>query len=258
MDDGILRVFRGKELDTRVIGKKIYKYDTVGSTNDSAFMYALKGEKEGAVFWARSQTKGRGRLGRQWISHKDKGLYFSLILRPDIVVNDAPKITLLVALSICKALGGYTHCQFLIKWPNDIFVDDKKIGGILTEMDAEIQKVRFLVVGIGINTNLRQNELPLRGITSLRVLLQKDIHNENLLGACLKEIDRHYFQFKKEGISDIIEDARHFSSLWGKQVKVNGKPEGTAVDFDNEGALVVRQNNGFMKHIFAGDVELLR
>ena len=258
MDEGIVRVFQGKELDASVIGKNIYKYDTVGSTNDCAFMYALKGKKEGAVFWARAQTKGRGRLGRQWVSHKDKGLYFSIILRPDILVSDAPKITLLAALSIVKALRRYNNSPFLIKWPNDIFVDDKKIGGILTEIDAEVTKVKFIVVGIGINTNLRKDELPVKNITSLRMLAQKELNNESLLHLCLKELDGYYFQFKKYGISDIIEEARQFSCLWGKQVKVNGKEEGTALDFDNEGALIVRQSNGFLKHIFAGDVEALR
>lgn len=258
MDEGILRVFHKKELDTLVIGKKIYKYDTVGSTNDCAFMYALKGEKEGAVFWARAQTKGRGRLGRRWVSHKDKGLYFSVILRPDIQLKEAPKITLLGALAIVQALRKFSGQPFLIKWPNDLVIEDKKIGGILTEMDAEINKVKFIIIGIGINTNLIQGELPIKEAVSLRILLKKEINPEGLLSVCLKELDGYYYQFKKEGFSGIIKEIRNFSSLWGKQVKVNGVEEGTAVDFDNEGVLVVRQQNGFLKHIFAGDVELLR
>ena len=261
MDEGIVRVFHSKELDNlhnHIIGKRVYRYDTVGSTNDIAFMHALKGEKEGNVFWARAQTRGRGRRGRRWVSHKDKGLYFSIILKPDILVEEAPKITLLAALAVCKALRKFSRHEFLIKWPNDIAVDDKKIGGILTEMDAEADKVKFIILGIGINTNLKRNELPTKKASSLKLLIQKEIEQDNLLGLCLKEIDAHYFQFNKNGASDMIEEARHLSGLWGRQVKVNGRDEGVAVDFDEVGALVVRQESGFLKHIFAGDVELLR
>lgn len=261
MDEGITRIFNTKEIDnphTRIIGRKIYKYDTIGSTNDAAFMYGLKGEKEGAVFWARAQTKGRGRLGRRWVSHKDKGLYFSLLLRPEAEVKDAAKITLLIGLAVVKALRGFSGLGFLIKWPNDIVIDDKKIGGILTEMDAEVNRVQFIAAGIGINTNLRKSELPIKEAVSLRILLQKEVSPEAVFNICLKEIDGYYCRFKDGGFPAIIDEARHFSSLWGKQVKINGKEEGVAVDFDDQGALVLRQNNGLSKAIFAGDVELLR
>ena len=261
MDEGIIRLFQGRESGsphTHIIGRKVYKYDTIGSTNDAAFMYGVKGEKEGSVFWARSQTKGRGRLGRRWVSHKDKGLYFSLLLRPEAEVKDAAKITLLIGLAVVKALRGFSGLGFLIKWPNDIVIDDKKIGGILTEMDAEVNKVKFIVAGIGINTNLRKSELPIKEAVSLRILLQKEIPQDDLLNTCLKEIDGYYCRFKDGGFPDIINEAKHFSSLWGKQVKINGREEGVAVDFDNQGALVLRQNNGFRKAIFAGRVELLR
>ncbi len=261
MDEGIVRIFHTQEIagpHTRIIGRRIYKYDTIGSTNDAAFMYGLKGEKEGAVFWARAQTKGRGRLGRSWVSHKDKGLYFSVLLCPRAKVKDAAKITLLAGMSMVKALRGLSGLGFLIKWPNDIVIDDKKIGGILTEMDAEVNRVKFIAVGIGINTNLRKSELPVKEAVSLRVLLQKEISQESVFNACLKEFDGYYCRFKNGGFPDIIDEARHFSSLWGKQVKINGREAGVAVDFDDQGALVVRQDNGFRKAIFAGDVELLR
>lgn len=261
MDEGIIRVFQSKQIEsphTHTVGKKVYKYDTVGSTNDLAFMYALKGEKEGSVFWARAQTKGRGRFGRHWISHKDKGIYFSIILKPDILVKEAPKITLLIALGICKALRKFSGQQFLIKWPNDIVINDKKIGGILTEMDTEVGKVKFLIAGIGMNTNFKRNELPIKEATSLRIVMQKEINNENTLSACLREIDECYAQFKRSGFSHILKEVRSLSSLWGKQIKIDGHMEGIAVDFDVEGALIVRQSNGFLKHLYAGDVKLLR
>lgn len=274
MDEGILRIFNSKNFDslhTQIIGRKIYKYDTVTSTNDVAFRHALEGEKEGLVFWARSQTKGRGRLGRSWISHKDKGVYFSIILRPQIAVKDAPKFTLMAGVGIAKALGKFTGLESLIKWPNDIFIKDKKIGGILTEIEADINMIRFIVIGIGLNTNLKAGELPVKEATSLKILLGKDTSNESLLGVCLKELDNYYLEFKKYGFRGIIEEARSLSSLWGRQVKIETLPfdkhsksnpkgtiEGVALDFDEDGALVIRQHNGFRKHIFAGDVRLLR
>lgn len=260
MDEGIVRIFHNRQLDnlqTHIIGKKIYKYDTVSSTNDLAFMYAFRGEKEGSVFWARTQTKGRGRFGRRWISHKDKGIYFSIILKPDISVKEAPRITLLIALGVCRALRRLSGEDFLIKWPNDIVADDKKIGGILTEMDTDGRRVKFLIAGIGVNTNLGKHELPVKEATSLKAVLQKEVNNENTLSACVKEIDDCYAHFKRNGFSRILKEARQLSSLWGKQIKIDGNVEGAAIDFDAEGALVVRQPNGFLRHLYAGDVRLL-
>lgn len=266
MDEGIIRIFGNrdfKKLHNHIIGRKVYKYDTVSSTNDMAFIYGVKGEKEGAVIWARSQTKGRGRLGRAWISHKDKGLYFSLLLRPEIPVENASTITLVAAVAITNFLRKFSGMEFLIKWPNDIVIKDKKICGILTEMDAEVSKIKFMVIGIGINTNLRQSELPVQESTSLKILLQKELPHDTLLNACLKEIDAYYSLFKSNGYKAIIEEARHLSGLWGRQVKVsqlntNEIIEGIAADFDDSGALVLRLHNGFLKHINCGDVKLLR
>ncbi len=261
MDEGIVRVFHSKAIDSfpaHIIGRKVYKYDTVGSTNDAAFMYALKGENEGSVFWARAQTKGRGRLGRRWVSHKDKGLYFSIILKPDILVKEAAKITLLVALGICEGLRKFSGQQCLIKWPNDIVINDKKIGGILTEMDSEAGKIKFIIAGIGIDTNFSRSDLPVRESISLRILMQKEIDNENVLSACVKAVDERYAQFKRNGFSPILKEVQALSSLWGRRVKIDGHIEGAAVDFDSDGGLVVRQPNGFLKHFYAGDVNLLR
>ncbi len=266
MDEGIIRIFGRHELKgghSQIVGRKIYKYDTVGSTNDIAFMYGAKKEKEGAVIWARSQAKGRGRLGRNWISHKDKGLYFSLLLRPEITVQNASTITLVAAVAVTNFLRKFSGLEFLIKWPNDIVIKDTKICGILTEMDAEAVKIKFMVVGIGINTNFRQSELPVKESTSLKILLQKEIPHDTLLNACLKEIDTYYSLFKSKGYKTIIDEARHLSGLWGRQVRVsqlntNEIIEGIATDFDDSGALVLRLHNGFLKHINCGDVKLLR
>lgn len=261
MDEGIVRVFQVKRIEglrTQIIGRKIHRYDTVSSTNDLAFMHALKGEKEGSVFWGRAQTKGRGRQGRRWISHKDKGIYFSIILRPDILVREAPRITLLVAVAICRALRDFSGRQFLIKWPNDIVINDKKIGGILTEMDAEAERIKFLIVGIGIDTNFTRNELPVKEAVSLKMLMRREVANETVLSACVGEIDACYGQFRKSGFSCLLKEARQLCGMWGKQIRADSGTQGIAVDFDTQGALVVRQASGFLKHLHAGEVTLLR
>lgn len=261
MDEGIIRVFQGKRMEalhTQIIGRKIHRYDTVSSTNDLAFMHALKGEKEGSVFWGRAQTKGRGRQGRRWISHKDKGIYFSIILRPDILVREAPRITLLVAVAVCRALRDFSGRQFLIKWPNDIVINGKKIGGILTEMDGEADRVKFLIAGIGIDTNFTRNELPVKEAVSLKMLTRKEVDNEAVLTVCVKEIDACYTDFRKNGFSRLLKEARQLCGMWGKQIRADNGIQGIAVDFDAQGALVVRQAGGFLKHLYAGEVTLLR
>lgn len=245
-----------------MIGRKIYKYDKVGSTNDVAFIRAQEGEKEGAVIWALEQSKGRGRLGRIWVSRKGKGLFFSIILTPEISLNEAPLLILTAAVAIVKVLRKSCKKDFLIKWPNDIVIDDKKICGILTEMESEPGRVRFIILGIGINTNLKISELPIEESTSAKIESGKEVDEENLLFLVLKELDNYYAIFKKKGAEKILKEARDLCCLWGRQIKIDDgrkhRIEGTAVDFSEEGGLIIRQNNGFLKTIFAGDVKLLR
>lgn len=272
MDDGLTRIFNQnpkEALANHIVGRKIFKYGKVTSTNDMASSAATQGEEEGAVFWAREQTKGKGRFNRTWVSLKDKGLYFSLILKPEIPAKDAHNITLLTAVAIVNGLHKFCGISFSIKWPNDIVINDKKIGGILTEMHTIARGNKFIIAGIGINTNFKHSELPVKESTSLKVLLKKDSCHESLLKQCLIEIDKYYLLYKNKGASVIIDEARQLSNLWGRQVKTetlgaqtnkNHKwvIEGTAVDFDDNGALIIRQNNGFLKHIWAGEVKLLR
>src|SRR3989338_3285386 len=132
-----------RQLNTRFIGKKIYYFDTVSSTMDSALQLAMQGSPEGAIVIAESQTKGRGRLGRNWFSPKYKGIYLSLILRPKISPNQAPLLTLMSAVSICEAVKEKTDLACQIKWPNDILIHHKKLGGILTELNAETDLSRL-------------------------------------------------------------------------------------------------------------------
>jgi len=181
-------------LNTKFIGRKSHYFDTVSSTMDAALELAIKGAHEGAVVIAESQTKGRGRLGRNWASPKYKGIYLSLILRPRILPNQAPLLTLMSAVSICEAVKEKTGLISQIKWPNDILIHHKKICGILTELNAETDLSRFVVVGIGLNVNNDKKAIPV-GATSLKEQKKHDINRLELLQEILRRIEDNYLVF---------------------------------------------------------------
>jgi len=147
-------------LGTKILGKDIKYFDSVASTMDVAFQLGIEGASEGTVVCAESQTKGKGRLGRSWNSPKAKGIYMSVILRPKLMPADLTQLTLLSAVAVCETVRKFCNLPAKIKWPNDILINDKKIAGILTELSAEMDRVRFLVIGIGINVNTPLSQLP--------------------------------------------------------------------------------------------------
>jgi len=247
-------------LGTKIIGKKIHSYESTDSTNDVAHRLAQSGSPEGTVVFSESQSKGRGRMGRHWVSPKGKGIYFSLILRPDVSPAEAPKITLMSAVAVAAAVRKITNLSALIKWPNDILVNDRKVCGILTEMSAEVNTVSYIVLGIGINVNTGVEHLP-KEATSLKHEIGKEISRVELAREILRELERQYHIFKEKGFKKIIEEWKSLSHTLGEEVKISchgRKIEGTAIDLDATGALVVRLDNGFREHITAGDVVMVR
>lgn len=247
-------------LNTKVIGKKIYHYDLIGSTMDIAMKLALDRACEGAVVCAEGQIRGRGRLGREWISPKYKGVYFSLILRPEIPLNQAPIITLLTAVGICQAINKMALVSASIKWPNDILVNNKKIGGILTELNAEQNRVNFIIVGIGINVNTPRSLLP-PNASSLEFETKEDFSRIELVKEILRDIEYFYLLFKKKGAQPIIEKWRQLSFLTGERVEVacqKKKLTGVVLDIDSDGSLLIREDSGFIKRLTAGDIIRLR
>jgi BirA family biotin operon repressor/biotin-[acetyl-CoA-carboxylase] ligase len=247
-------------LNTKFMGRKIYYYDLIDSTMDMAMKLALEGEPEGTVICAEGQTKGRGRLQREWISPKYKGIYLSLILRPEVLPNQSPILTLLVSVSICQAINKITSVLPSIKWPNDILVNDKKIGGILTELNAEQDKINFAIIGIGINVNTQKSILP-PNASSLSYEAKKNFSRIDLVKEILRDIEYFYLLFKEEGALPIIKKWREFSSLTGERVKVICQKErlaGVVLDIDSDGGLVIREDSGFIKKVMAGDVVKVR
>jgi BirA family biotin operon repressor/biotin-[acetyl-CoA-carboxylase] ligase len=245
-----------RRLNTKFIGKKIYYFDSIPSTMDIAQQLSMKGAPEGALVLAETQTKGRGRLGRSWSSPKYKGIYMSLILRPQIQPGLTPMLTLLSAVSICEAIKEVTGLEMQIKWPNDIVMHSKKLGGILTELNAEMDEVRFVIIGIGLNVN-NDKKVLLASAASLKDIKKEEINRIELLQEILRRLETNYLIFQKKGSQPIIEKWRDYNITLGRRIKVfyhRKHIEAEAVDIDSDGGLLLRNDSGLIQKITAGDI----
>jgi BirA family biotin operon repressor/biotin-[acetyl-CoA-carboxylase] ligase len=205
---------------------------------------------------AENQTKGRGRLGRTWSSPKYKGIYLSLILKPKIQPNQASVLTLMASVSVCEAIRELTGLSIQIKWPNDILIHHKKLGGILTELNAQIDEVRFVVIGIGINVNNDKKTL-FSTATSLKEQKKESINRVELLQEILRKIEENYTIFKQKGSEFIVNKWRDYNITLGRRVKVylhKEHIEGQAIDIDTDGGLLLRDDSGLTQKVTAGDV----
>jgi len=249
-----------RNLNTKFIGKKIYYFDYLSSTMDLAMQLGMDGAVSGTLVLAESQTKGRGRLGRGWFSPKYKGIYLSLILRPKILPSACPVLTLMSAVSICEAIKEILDLDVQIKWPNDVLIHNKKIAGILTEMNAEVDKVNFVVIGLGLNVNNDKKSL-IAQATSLKEQQGAEISRVALLQEILRRIESNYLLLEAKGSSEIINKWRNFTLTLGTRVKVdyqNKHIEGQTIDIDADGALLIRKDSGLIQKISSGDVTACR
>ncbi|HWI54103.1 MAG TPA: biotin--[acetyl-CoA-carboxylase] ligase [Desulfobacteria bacterium] len=244
-----------------IIGRNIVYHEVVDSTNVIARAMALKGSEEGTVIIAEEQTAGKGRMGRSWFSPAGQGLWFSIILRPQICPADAPKLTLVAAVAVAKTLRE-VGIQAGIKWPNDILIQGRKLAGILTEMNAEIDRVHYLVVGIGINVNLGEDVIPdeLASIaTSMEEYTKNGVSRIRVLASLLNNFDSLYREFTEGGFRKILDAWKEMSVTLNRHVRVHtigSTDEGVAFDIDEEGALILMKEDGSMKRILAGEVSL--
>ncbi|MCU0666483.1 MAG: biotin--[acetyl-CoA-carboxylase] ligase [Candidatus Omnitrophica bacterium] len=242
-------------LNTKTIGRKIYYYDSLSSTMDVAIKLGMDNHPEGGVVLAEAQNKGRGRLGRSWASPKYKGICASVILRPKILPSKTSILTLLIGVSICQAVEELTGISAQIKWPNDIFIKNKKLAGILTELSAEADLVHFLVVGFGINVN--DTPANVADAICLKSCTNTAVERVLLLQECLRKIECNYLLFQKGDFKSIIDKWRDINITLGKRVKVclKGKQiQGQALDIDDDGGLLVRRDSGITEKIMAGDI----
>ncbi len=252
-----------KRVNGKLFGKRFYHFFKTDSTNRVAMELAYAGEEEGAVILAEEQTAGRGRAGRKWHSESGMGIYVTVLLRPRLSPVHAPLLTMLAGLSLHSAILAQTGLNAELKWPNDILVQSKKLGGILTEMHAEPSQVRFVIVGIGLNVNQEKFPAELSSIaTSLRTESGKPHSRLELLVRLLREFETDYNRFLKEGPSYVVErfaDVSQFAN--GKRVRVDTGRDtytGRTAGLSADGLLLVKKDDGETVTVVAGDVSEVR
>src|SRR3990170_3113743 len=252
-----------KTLKTGTIGKEFLFFDEVDSTNDVAMQSGANGQAEGLVILSEGQSHGKGRMGRTWVSPKNVNIYISILLRPDISPQYAPVMTMMSAISTARAITEVTGLETTIKWPNDILIDHKKVSGILTEMNAEQERINYIVAGIGINVNMKRQDFPedLRmPATSLAECLGKRVDRMNLLLALIKILEQDYEELKNGGIVSIFRRWRKGCDILNRRIKVclpNEEITGVAEDLTPEGGLVMRLDGREKRIIYAGDVLII-
>jgi BirA family transcriptional regulator, biotin operon repressor / biotin---[acetyl-CoA-carboxylase] ligase len=247
---------------TKIIGRDIQVFEQTTSTNDVIEKLARDGVREGVVVFAESQTRGRGRLGRKWISPARKGLWFSILLRPDLRPQETTQLTVASATALRRAIESETNLKPQIKWPNDILIGGKKVAGILTELSAELDKVRHVILGIGIDVNLNAGEFPpelRKAATSLKIESGETISRAELATVILQELDRDYSRICAGKFAEVADEWEEHCATIGKNVTVqigDRKIRGRAESLDDDGALLLRTEHGRLERITGGDVTL--
>lgn len=248
-------------LRTEWLGHNIIYQESVQSTNDVAKLEAQNGAIHGTVVVAEEQLKGRGRIQRGWYSPKGEGLWLSVILRPDWLPQEAAKCTLMAAVVLHRVFAKLYALNVGIKWPNDIFIDNKKLVGILTEMNAQMDGINYIVIGTGINVNLNREKIPaeLQDVAiGLSTVLGKKIDRVELFAEVCKQYEKIYAEVTETGFGNILDEWRKYSITLNREVLVKGIKEsyvGKAVDIDADGALLV-ESEGQLKTVLAGDVSI--
>jgi BirA family biotin operon repressor/biotin-[acetyl-CoA-carboxylase] ligase len=252
-----------QQLKGSMFAKKIHHFFRVDSTNRVALDLGYAGEPEGTVILAEEQTAGRGRMGRSWHSERASGIYVTLLLRPTISPVQAPLLTMMAGLSAYAAIQEQTGLQLDVKWPNDLIMNGKKLGGILTEMHAEPNLVRFLIVGIGLNVNQKEFPAELDSIaTSLRAESGKNQSRLELLARLLRGFESDYNRFLRDGSNSVTKRFAQVSSYArGKKVRVTNGSEsyvGVTAGLRPEGLLQIQREDGALVTVLAGDVTEVR
>ena len=249
-------------LKARTIGREIVHLTETASTNTLAMDLAHKGAADGTVVIAETQTGGKGRLGRAWTSPRGN-LYLSVILRPAVPVHKAPLITLMGAVAVAAAIRENLGIPAGIKWPNDILIDGKKIAGLLTEMSAEPDRIRHIVLGIGVNVNMDVRELPpevRKTATTLAAVTGTRVDRTALARTLLAGLEKWYQRFLKNE-ADVLDAWKELHVTLGNRVAVSGAGtmlEGLARGIDAEGRLIIRLDDGTLRPVTAGDVTIVK
>jgi BirA family biotin operon repressor/biotin-[acetyl-CoA-carboxylase] ligase len=244
-----------QDLKTDFVGKEIYYFDEIKSTSVKAKELATD-NPEGTVIIAEKQLEGKGRMGKGWYSPPG-GIWFSMILKPRIPPDHVHRLTLVAGVAVAEVLSEL-GLNAEIKWPNDILINEKKVCGILTEMEAELDVVNYVIVGVGIDANIDLDMLPpitMMQTTSLREELGRDVDRIALVRGILERFERHYTAFLKGDFHSILKRWREHSSTIGRRVKIVAglrTIEGEAVGIDHDGELIVELDDGTVEKEITG------
>ena len=254
-----------KYLKTHFIGQDIRHFENAPSTTWVAKDLCQKeslDKLDGTVIIAEEQTGGFGRLGRAWFSPKG-GIWTTLILRPKIPIDSLFFITMAGSIAVARTIRQMYNIGALIKWPNDIYIGDKKISGLLLELSAEADQIHYCLLGIGIDANLKPEEFQdgiKTPVTSLNAETGENINRAEFLANVLKEFERRYELIENNEFESIIREWRSLSLTLGKRVKITTPRktcEGVAMDIDSHGALIIKKDNGMVEKILSGDCTMV-
>lgn len=251
----------GSRLETRWAGRPVYFHETIDSTNNEASRLAENGAAHGTLVVAEEQDRGKGRRGRAWVTPPKSAIAMSLIVRPELLPERASMMTLVMGLAVAYGCRDCCGVETAIKWPNDIVVDGKKICGILTEMSSEIDYIKYLVIGTGINTNIESFPPELeQTATSLYRIIGHRPDRAALIAACMKRFEEFYEKFlQTQDVSLIRDDYHALLAGIGGRVRVlepGHEYEGVSEGIDTMGELLVRRDDGTLEKVYAGEVSV--
>jgi BirA family transcriptional regulator, biotin operon repressor / biotin---[acetyl-CoA-carboxylase] ligase len=249
-------------LKTKFLGQVIHYEESVGSTQKIAQRLAYEDVPEGTVVIAEEQVLGRGRMERKWHSPKYTGIWMSMILRPKIPITKAPQLTLITAVAVVQAIEELTGLLPDIKWPNDILIRGKKVTGILTELQAESDRISSIIIGIGMNVNQTKEDFPeeLQTIaSSLAIEKGEKISRAALIRAVLTNIERLYLLYLEQGFAPVKILWESYAISIGKNIiarTLTGSIHGRAKGINDEGVLLIEDTSGKTHFVYSADIEL--
>lgn len=247
-------------LETDWLGKTVHHYESVETTQLIAHQLAKGGAEHGTVVISNKQTSGKGRMDRIWHSKSEKGLWLSIILRPEILPFQAPQLTLLTATVLANVIKDLANIEPQIKWPNDILLNKKKVSGILTEMQAEQDKVRYIIIGIGVNVNHEKHELDesvRHRATSIHLETNYTLNLLTFTQSLLQNFERQYDRYLIDGFAKIKDEWEKYGFKLGHQLKIKESDEewnGTFIGIAEDGALLARREDNTTQKIYSAEI----
>ena len=248
-------------LDTEWAGRNVLYFSETDSTNTRAKCLGEEGAVHGTLIVAERQTEGKGRRGRRWESPSGSSIYMSILLRPDVLPNQAPMLTLVMAQSVTEAVRRTTGQEALIKWPNDIVIDGRKVCGMLTEMSVEREFIHYVVIGVGINVRAQEFAPEIASMAAcLQEVCGKRVSRAELAACIMEEFEKYYDIFlETEELTGLLERYNELLINRDRQVRVldpAGEFQGISRGIDSRGELLVEREDGSVERVYAGEVSV--